>query len=151
MVATRGLTVVVLLFLLTNLVNVFFLHQKSQAFGEIGFILIRGRNHFYTLEKWQERFMETIVRDNRRHLATPPLVFPQNYVWETRAKIPYWWRVTNPDLGSASDWSCSERNLLHPIRGTTQILVVTRHQYGISTLDCRLFSQAMKTSEKVKN
>jgi len=47
----RGSTVVVLLFLFTNLVNVFYLHQKSQAFGEIGFILIRGRNHFYTLEK----------------------------------------------------------------------------------------------------
>ena len=38
-------------FLFTNLVNVFFIHQKSQAFGEIGFILIRGRNHFYALEK----------------------------------------------------------------------------------------------------
>ena len=36
------------------------------------------------------------------------------------------------DLGSASDWlkqiSLAER----PIRSTTQILVVTRHQYGIS-------------------
>ena len=51
MATTRALTVVVLLFLLTNLVNVFFIHQKSQAFGEIGFILIRGRNHFYALEK----------------------------------------------------------------------------------------------------
>ena len=52
MATTKGLTVVVLLFLLTNLVIVFFIHQqKSQAFGEIGFILIRGNNHFYTLEK----------------------------------------------------------------------------------------------------
>ena len=26
-----------------------------------------------------------------------------------------------PDLGGASDWSCSEGNLLHPFRSTTQI------------------------------
>ena len=65
-----------------------------------------------------------------------------------------------PDLGSASDWSCCEGNLLQPIRNTTQIWVVTRHQYGISALvsltsflgetdggvaKCRLFSQAMAT------
>ena len=51
MTPNRGSTVVLLLFLFTNLVDVFFIHQNSQAFGEIGFILIRGRNHFYTLEK----------------------------------------------------------------------------------------------------
>ena len=38
------------------------------------------------------------------------------------------------DQSSASDWSCREGNLLQPIRSTTQILVVTRHQYGISPL-----------------
>ena len=32
---------------------------------------------------------------------------------------------------SASDWLCRERYLLQPIRSTTQIWVVTRHQYGI--------------------
>ena len=37
-----------------------------------------------------------------------------------------------PDLGSASDWSCRERSLFQPIRSTTQIWVVIRHQYGIS-------------------
>ena len=62
-----------------------------------------------------------------------------------------------PDLGSASDWSCRVGNLIQPIRSTTQIWVVTRHQYGISVLvsqtsfgretsgsiaNCRLFSQA---------
>ena len=61
------------------------------------------------------------------------------------------------DLGSASDWSCCVGNLIQPIRNTTQIWVVTRHQYGISGLvsqssfggktsgsiaKCRLFSQA---------
>ena len=33
-----------------------------------------------------------------------------------------------PDLGSASDWSCRVGNLIQPIRGTTQIWVVRRHQ-----------------------
>ena len=32
--------------------------------------------------------------ENRRHLATPPLVFPRHGVWGTSAEIPYWWRVT---------------------------------------------------------
>ena len=35
---------------------------------------------------------------------------------------------------SASDWPCRVGNLIQPIRGTTQIWVVTRHQYGISAL-----------------
>ena len=61
------------------------------------------------------------------------------------------------DLGSASDWSCRMGNLIQPIKSTTQICVVTRHQYGISALvsqtsfggetsgsitKCRLCSQA---------
>ena len=37
-----------------------------------------------------------------------------------------------PDLGSFSGWSCRVRNLIQPIRSTTEISVVTRHQYGIS-------------------
>ena len=36
------------------------------------------------------------------------------------------------NLGIASDWSFCEENLLQPITSTTQIWVVTRHQYGIS-------------------
>ena len=39
-----------------------------------------------------------------------------------------------PDQGSASDWSCRLGDLLQPIRSTTQIWVVTCHQYGISAL-----------------
>ena len=42
--------------------------------------------------------------------------------------------MSYPDLGSASDWSCYVGNLLQPTRSTTQIWVVTRHQYGISAL-----------------
>ena len=33
------------------------------------------------------------------------------------------------DQISASDWLCRERNLLQPIRSTTQTWVVTRHQF----------------------
>ena len=40
----------------------------------------------------------------------------------------------HPELGSASNWSYHVGNLLQPIRSTTQICVVTRHQYGISAL-----------------
>ena len=39
-----------------------------------------------------------------------------------------------PDMGSASDWSWRLGNLIQPIRSTTQIWVVTRHQDGISAL-----------------
>ena len=61
-----------------------------------------------------------------------------------------------PDLGSASDWLNQISHAARPIRSTTQIWVVTRHQYGISALvsqtsfcgktsgdsaKCRLFSQ----------
>ena len=62
-----------------------------------------------------------------------------------------------PDLGSASDWLNQISHAARPIRSTTQIWVVKRHQYGISALvsqtpfggetsgsvvKCRLFSQA---------
>ena len=39
-----------------------------------------------------------------------------------------------PGLGSAFDWSSRVGNLIQPIRGTTQIWVVTRHQHRISAL-----------------
>ena len=39
-----------------------------------------------------------------------------------------------PDLDSASDWLKQISHVARPIRSTTQIWVVTRHQYGISAL-----------------
>ena len=39
-----------------------------------------------------------------------------------------------PDLGSASDWLNQISHASRPIRSTTKIWVVTRHQYGISAL-----------------
>lgn len=49
-------------------------------------------------------------------------------------EIPLLMTCLCPDLGSASDWLCHKGNLLQPIRNTTQAWVVTRRQYGISTL-----------------
>ena len=39
-----------------------------------------------------------------------------------------------PDLDSASDWLKQISHVVRPIKSTTQIFVVTRHQYGISAL-----------------
>ena len=62
-----------------------------------------------------------------------------------------------PDLASASDWLNQISHAVCPIRSSTQIWVVTQHQYGISALifqmsfggetsdsvvKCQLFSQA---------
>ena len=63
---------------------------------------------------------------------------------DTTSSFPAKWRLRNerrnsilmtrhyPDLGSASDWSCRGGKLLQPIKSTTQIRPVTRHQCGIS-------------------
>ena len=60
--------------------------------------------------------------------------------------FPAKWRLRNerrnsmlmtrhyPDLVNASDWLCRAGNLLQPIRSTTQIWMVTRHQKEISSL-----------------
>ena len=39
-----------------------------------------------------------------------------------------------PDLGSISDWSYRVGNFLQPTWSTTEIWVVTRHQYEISAV-----------------
>ena len=39
-----------------------------------------------------------------------------------------------PDVSSVFNWSCHVGNLLQPIRSTTQIWEVTRHQYGVFAL-----------------
>ena len=70
-----------------------------------------------------------------------------------------------PDLGSGTDWLNQISQAVRPFRSTTQICVVTRHQYGISVLvsqtsfggetsgsvaKCRLSSQAIKTVFLIK-
>ena len=95
--------------------------------------------------------------EKSRHLATLPLVSLPNDVWETSAEIPYY-----RDLGSASDWLNPISHSARPIRSTTQIRLVTRHQYEIlelvsqtsfggktsgSVVKFRLFSQAKPHSD----
>ena len=89
-----------------------------------------------------------------RHLATLSLV-PRHLRNELRNSI----LMTRhyPDLGSASDWSNQIPHAARLVRSTTQIWVMTCHQYGISAIvsqtsfggetsgsvaKCRLFSQA---------
>ena len=74
--------------------------------------------------------MLAIPWENSWHFATPPLVFPRKKQAHKFQLMTYHY----PDLGSAFDWSRRLGNLLQPIRSTTQIWVVTRHQYGISAL-----------------
>ena len=69
-----------------------------------------------------------LASENSRQFATPPLISLRNNIWETRVEIP------DDDLGSASDWLKQMALTARPIRSTTQIWIVTRHQYGISAL-----------------
>ena len=104
-----------------------------------------------------------IVWENTQHLATLPLVSPQNDVWEAFTEVPHWWRVaTQIWVVHLIGW-----NRFQQIRTTTQIWVRTRHQYGISSLvshqtsflvetrggvaKCRLFSQASRNTEHSAN
>ena len=75
--------------------------------------------------KWQIAAWE-----NSPHFVTPPVVSSWNDAWETSTEIPYWWRTVPTSMYSF--WLVE--NLLHPIRSSTQIWVVTGHQYGISAL-----------------
>ena len=99
---------------------------------------------FYRQNPAQSDFFISTVKlawENSWHLAMLPLVSPPN----------------DPDLGSASHWLNQISHVAQPIRRTTQIWVVTCHQYGISALisqtscgnetsgsiaKCRPFSQA---------
>ena len=96
-------------------------------------------------------------KKNGQHFAKPPLVSLPNDIWETSAEIPYRRRVTTQSWVVLKIGRAAWENLIQPIRSTTQIWVVMRHQYGISALvsqksfggetssgvaKCRLFSQA---------
>ena len=70
-------------------------------------------------------FYPTLAWENNRYFATLPTVSARNDVWGTSAEIPYWW----PD--TTLIWFVE--NLLQPIRSTNH-MIVTRHQCGISAL-----------------
>ena len=99
------------------------------------------------LDSWMVQFSEGL---------DPQIRYQFCFCWHWRRNsIPT--KCHYPDLGGASDWSGHKKNLLRPIRSTTQIWIETRQQYGISALvphtsfggktsgdvtKCRLFSQA---------
>jgi len=67
---------------------------------------------------------------NSRHFVTPLPVSPRNDVWERSAEIPYWWCVTTQIWVVLLQISLATR----PIRSTSQICVVMRHEYGMNPL-----------------
>ena len=67
------------------------------------------------------------VWENSRPFTAPLMVSPLNDVWAMQRLQKFY-----TDEGSASDWSCRERNLLLPIRKHYLDLGNERHQYGIS-------------------
>ena len=90
--------------------------------------------------------------------------FPANWCLRKECRTSILMTRHYPDLGSASIWLCRLWNLLQPIRSTTQIWIVTCHQYGISVLvsqmsirgetidgvtKCCTFSQARRALLKV--
>ena len=89
----------------------------------------------YSLFRFVNNFFREII-----HLRKQPTSL------DTTSGFPAKWRQRNErrssilmtrhysDLFSTSDWSCREGIFLQPIRSTTQIWIVIRHQYGISAL-----------------
>ena len=149
--------------------------RKSQKEVATDIIVHEDRlvpNRFSCLrDDWWEGLSEFVLyqgKEGRKtrsdwHLATLPLVFPPNDVWETSADIPYWWRVTTQIWVVLLIGWTQISHAARSIRSTTQIWVVTRHQYGISALvpqtsfggvtsgsvaKCRLFSQATGRKSK---
>ena len=77
--------------------------------------------------------------------------------WRKQPTFRRKWRLRNdcrnsilmtchyPDLGSTFDWLKQISHVAQPIRGTTQIWIVTHHQYGISALICSRMSFCRET------
>ena len=102
-----------------------------------------------TFPNWLELMMENLIlgfKDQRT--GTQLMVSPrkQPTFGDATTGFPAKWHLRNerrnsilmtphyPDLCSAFDWSCRVGNLIQPIRSTTQIWVMRRHQYWFSAL-----------------
>ena len=77
---------------------------------------------------WRKNSVKS-SRISRRHHWFPAKWLPRND-WKNFILMT----LHYPDLSSAFDSLCFVENVLQPIRITSQIRVVTRHQYGISAL-----------------
>ena len=107
---------------------------------------------------------KNLTWENSRHLATLPLVSPPNDVWETRAEIPYWRRVTtqirvvlligwiefptrydqSEALPRSGYWRVISMEFLHSFNSQTSFGGETSG----SVAKCRLFSRAIKNCVK---
>ena len=72
-------------------------------------------------------FLFRLAWENSQHFTMPPKVSLWNDIWETSTEIPFWWCITTQIwvvlMILPAVW---------PIRGTTEILAVPRHQYETS-------------------
>ena len=71
---------------------------------------------------------EEVAWENSRHFVTPPNGFPKKWLLRNGRKN------FHTDDSSASDWLKQISHAALPIRSTSQIWVVTCHQYEISAL-----------------
>ena len=85
----------------------------------------------------------TVAWENRRNFPTPPLHgFPAKRRLRNKRRNSILMMPHHPDVGSASDCLREISLTTRPIRSTTQIWVVTRHQCGISAV----VSQTLRVS-----
>ena len=98
-----------------------------------------------------KRYFLLLARENSRHLATLPLSFPAKCRLRSERKSSVLMTRHHPDPGSASDWLNQISHVAWPMRSTTQIWVVTCHQYGIcgSFLRCHLAGKPVVASPNV--
>ena len=102
---------------------------------EVRYLFFFRISHFFVIfsmhvgrHSWRKNSVKS-SRISRRHNWFPAKWLPRND-WRNSILMT----LHYPDLSSAFDWLCLVGNVLQPIRFTSQIRVVTRHQYGISAL-----------------
>ena len=72
--------------------------------------------------------------ENSQHFRDATTGFPAKWRLRNKRRNSILMTRHYPDLGTVSDWLEQISHAVGPIRKTTQIWVVTHHQYGISTL-----------------
>ena len=120
-----------------------------------------SRHLFWKIILFFSKITSKINKQEGNNWTVTPLILQSvSFHWSLRNERRISIRMTRhcPGLGSTSDWLNQISHAAQPIRRTTQIWVVTRHQYGISALvsrtsfggetsgsvaKCRLFSQAI--------
>ena len=76
----------------------------------------------------------TLAWENSQHFGDATTGFPAKWRQRDESRNSILMMHHYPDLGSASDWLNQISHVARTIRSTTQIWVVTCHQYGISAL-----------------